>query len=582
MYIHNLNNKLLIMVTIVILAVSILGIAEAQDKWSSERFIDIRNVRERTWKVEGFEIDEEMTLTVKARGGGWKGDWHAKAWILNANTREVFWEMDWDNTDPGVSRRDRVFEKNLSFPIGAYEVYFATNPVSSVHVEDLSDLVEGLVKGFKYKPKYSKHWGISLEPVNGQADLDKIYRFQPADDEQAVVQMISVGNDEHLKKGFTLNRPMDLQIYMLGEGRRSSREMYDYGWIINADTREREWTAEVRRSEHAGGASKNRQFDDIITLSAGNYIVYYVTDDSHSAEEFNMMPPYDPLHWGITIWAIDSDMEDAFITEYEEEYKKPIVEITRVGEDIVENQGFELTQPSELRVFSIGELGSSGMCDYGWIVNARTREIVWEMTKRNTEHAGGGRKNRVADEVIELPKGVYLAYYTTDSGHSYDNWNTSPPFAPDAYGITIWGVGEDGDSESIKTYHEDDDEFVLASLIRMRDDTQRHKSFSLPQRTKVWIYAIGEGSGNKMHDFGWIEDIDGNEVWRMRYQDTSHAGGAHKNRLFSSSIILDRGKYEVHFRTDDSHAFDNWNATKPYDPVHWGITVSTDETEEHY
>ena len=575
-----IEKNVLLLLAFTLLVVGIWAGLNAQDDWSSERFIDIRNVRENTWEMQGFEIDEELTLRIKAIGGAWKDDWYAKGWILNTETRDVFWEMDWDNTDRGPGRRNREFKGELSFPAGVYEVYFAVNPSTSVHVKDFGDLIEGIFKGFDRSSRYSKRGGISLEPAGGQADLHKIYPYEPADDEQAIVQMIDVGDDEHLKRGFTLSSPMDLQIYMIGEGRRSSREMYDYGWIIDADTRERVWEAKARRSEHAGGAYKNRLFDDVISLSAGNYIVHYITDDSHSAEEFNMMPPYDPRHWGITIWALSGDFEDAYIAEYEEETEKPIVEITRLREDVVESQGFELLQPSKLRVYAIGELGSSGMCDYGWIVDARTREIVWEMTKRNTEHAGGGRKNRMVDEVIELLEGVYLTYYTTDIGHSYNDWNTSPPFDPDAYGITIWGAGDDFDPESVRVYREDDDENVLASLIRMHDDAHQREHFTLHQRTKVWIYAIGEGRGDKMFDYGWIEDKDGHKVWKMRYEETSHAGGARKNRLFNDRIILDTGEYEVHFRTDDSHSFEDWNASKPHDPVHWGITVSIGDTEK--
>ena len=113
----------------------------------------------------------------------------------------------------------------------------------------------------------------------------------------------------------------------------------------------------------------------------------------------------------------------------------------------------------------------------------------------------------------------------------------------------------------------------------MRDDAHRRQRFTLEKRTKVWIYAIGEGRGNTMYDYGWIEDEDGRKVWKMRYEETSHAGGTRKNRLFNDRIILDSGEYEVHFRTDGSHSFEDWNASKPDDPAHWGITILIDEPE---
>ena len=37
-----------------------------------------------------------------------------------------------------------------------------------------------------------------------------------------------------------------------------------------------------RRTEHAGGAGKNRKINEVITLPKGSYALYYETDSSHS------------------------------------------------------------------------------------------------------------------------------------------------------------------------------------------------------------------------------------------------------------------------------------------------------------
>jgi len=55
---------------------------------------------------------------------------------------------------------------------------------------------------------------------------------------------------------------------------------------------------------------------------------------------------------------------------------------------------------------------------------------------------------------------------------------------------------------------------------------------------------------------------------------TSHAGGASKNRMINKTIRLDPGEYTLHYRTDGSHDFDDWNDDPPWDPYHWGIIVS--------
>lgn len=77
------------------------------------------------------------------------------------------------------------------------------------------------------------------------------------------------------------------------------------------------------------------------------------------------------------------------------------------------------------------------MFDFGWIENDDNGRIVWEMTYSNTEHAGGAKKNRMVNEVIELKAGTYKLYYESDGSHSYRDWNDSPPHDVDRYGITL-------------------------------------------------------------------------------------------------------------------------------------------------
>jgi hypothetical protein len=111
-------------------------------------------------------------------------------------------------------------------------------------------------------------------------------------------------------------------------------------------------------------------------------------------------------------------------------------------------------------------------------------------------------------------------------------------------------------------------------LTEVRDDDQVQKTFSLDRESDVRIYALGEGTGGEMVDYGWIEDAaSGRRVWEMTYRVTEHAGGATKNRRFDGVIRVPAGRYVVRYKTDGSHAFGNWNAAPPDDPEAWGITV---------
>jgi hypothetical protein len=115
---------------------------------------------------------------------------------------------------------------------------------------------------------------------------------------------------------------------------------------------------------------------------------------------------------------------------------------------------------------------------------------------------------------------------------------------------------------------------VLAQIVRVRDDENARKSFKLDRETQIRIYALGEGTGRSLADYGWIEDArTGKTVWEMTYRVTEPAGGAAKNRRFDGVITLPAGEYVARYETDGSHSFGSWNANPPDDPDMWGITV---------
>jgi hypothetical protein len=119
---------------------------------------------------------------------------------------------------------------------------------------------------------------------------------------------------------------------------------------------------------------------------------------------------------------------------------------------------------------------------------------------------------------------------------------------------------------------------VLVKLTRIGDDADEYKSFTLDKPTRVRIYAIGEGVSPEMVDYGWIEETDNDDVvWEMTYRKSKPAGGADKNRVVDTTILLDKGKYRVHYVSDGSHSFGDWNASPPRHPQKWGITVEKSE-----
>lgn len=557
-------------------------------------------------KGTGFVLAANAEVHISALGGGDRSIWrdmsddqddsrmYAGGWIINADTRDVVWEMTMDNTSGSSSKRS--FDGTVDLKPGAYEVYYSAHGYyysstfsnSSINIDRRTSnrsknwSGSGLLRIFGGDSNeemydefmdHARNYGISVSVDESQAGSVKMFDA-PKKTPNVVFQKTGLGDSEFIEKGLTLSRPLKLHVYALGEGRRSD-DIFDHGWIVDSKTRKRVWDMTERNVRYAGGASKNIRWTGDVELGKGVYEVYYVTDDSHSSEDWNAKPPYDPFNYGITISAANESDKNAVTTgDVPNMEKNVIVNLTKVGDDDYVSGGFRLNASTTIRVYAIGERDGDDMADYGWILNAKTRERVWSMESRETTHAGGDSKNRMIDEVLTLPKGEYLAYYQTDGSHSYDNWNSDPPYDERHYGLTVMGWSETYDPKSVASFSEGDEDNVIAQLIRVRDDRHESKEFTIDRPTRVQVYAVGEGVDHEMADFGWIEDTKtGRTVWEMTYGMTERAGGAQKNRMVRSELTLEKGTYELHYQTDGSHSFNDWNDTPPDDRLHWGITI---------
>ncbi len=557
--------------------------------------VEITKLSPRTLKVEGFALDREQEIQIQATGlnTSRRHPFTANAWILDAQTREVVWEMKEANTKP----RDRVlrdFEGTVSLPAGTYEVYYSSFSYSGdgFRVNNLGKAMTYLYDSLferddrrrrdgdwedynwdEYRREYEE-LGITIKGNGKRLDEQALRAFVETQKSDAVISMSALWDDEYKRQGFILEQPTELSLYAIGEARYESD--FDYGWIINTKTREKVWKFTYDNSKPAGGAEKNRRFKGNVKLPAGTYAAIFVTDDSHSYRQWNSPPPYDPEYWGLTMRAGNpAERARVRLYEYEDLPKQNVfLELTRVRDDEFLTKGFTLKQPMDVRIYAMGEGRDGEMFDYGWIMDAKTRKKVWTMEYRETEHAGGDNKNRLFDEALHLEKGSYLVNYVTDGSHSYRDWNASAPIEQERWGITLLAASENFDRSQVSDYVPEADANVLAQIDNVRDDQHRQTSFKLEKSGEVRVYALGEGRDGDMFDYGWIEDArTGRVVWEMTYRMTEHAGGASKNRMFDAQVHLNAGEYELHYRSDGSHSWRDWNDDPPHDPVHWGITV---------
>jgi len=556
--------------------------------------IDLRNPKPRQLQSAVFTVANATEVRVDATGAesdnnhgtfSWlttmwssrersddrRDPWIGNAWILDLNTRRVVWELSTASTQGG-SRATRTFTGGVTLPAGTYEAFYAAFPSVYWSDENGDSGVGQRFMNWMADVGFDQfHLSITgdLRTLSG-SDADRARRQF----ESSTVMALRGDHSERFQQtGFTLDRPTPLSIYAEGELREDAE--FDSGWIINADTHQTVWKMTWRDSAPAGGAAKNRVSRVTTTLPAGRYAAFYATDDSHDASAWNSAPPSDPHAWGLFVHVPDAARAGVKSFTYEHVPEAAtLVALTKVGDEAFKSRGFTVNRAIDVRIYAIGEGTNRRMVDYGWITDARTRQKVWEMRYDDTESAGGDPKNRLVDRTVRLEPGDYVVNYISDDSHSYGDWNASAPRDSQHWGITLLAAHGTADRSAITEYAERPDASVIAQLVRVRDDANPRTKFTLDRETRVRVYALGEGSGRDLADYGWIEDAkSGKTVWEMTYRTSEPAGGAAKNRKFDGVVTLPAGEYTLRYETDGSHAFGSWNAAAPEDPEMWGITI---------
>jgi len=348
-------------------------------------------------------------------------------WIVDTRDRRRVWEMEEYNCTPaGGAKKNIMFRGDVKIDPGQYVLYYITDDSHSS--ADWND-----------EPPYDPlNYGISIS-VRGEKER-KAFQLEPYTElTNVIVSLTKAGDNESRSEGFTLKTESSVRVYAIGERDNNGRRMADYGVILDAKIRNRVWTMDAGRTMYAGGASKNRYIDEVITLPAGSYLVQYVTDDSHAYNDWNDDPPFDADNYGITVMGAGEAFSKSAVGKYVEERDRNIVaQIIRVGNDADLTERFALDKTTRVRVYAIGEGQNRQMYDYGWIENAKTGAIVWEMTYAMTFHAGGGRKNRTVNTTILLEKGEYKLRFRSDDSHGFGNWNVEPPTDQQYWGITLY------------------------------------------------------------------------------------------------------------------------------------------------
>lgn len=401
--------------------------------------------------IKAFTLENDATLEIDGTLGIYNDRGRELlfyGWILDAASRKPVWHM-LKKKGPYDDEINQI-EDTVSLPKGNYELYY-TARINNTNVR------MGEPPGFLARV-FNAIFGSRRTDLLDEIEMERLYlsvsgssrdlreidykRLFETLQKDAVVSINRTGDSQDIKRAFRLTKATKIRVYTLGEAIR--RNLDDYAWIQDVQNFKMIFVMDRKNKKNAGGALKNILYDREITFPAGQYVVFYSTDNSHSYPEFNSLPPYDPLFWGITLWTVSpEDRQNAELIE-EPTLPEPVLAITKVGDKQEITRTIRLKKAMDIKILCIGEGDpvKKIMYDHGWITKAGTKEETWKMNGRVTDFAGGNIKNRSLCETIRLDKGSYIVGYITDGSHSYPKWNAVAPSLPEFWGITLWVTDE--------------------------------------------------------------------------------------------------------------------------------------------
>jgi hypothetical protein len=401
-----------------------------------------------------FRLEQPAKLKVEAVGLVAKhgGSYVVDAWILNHDNRQPVWTFGTKERDcTEMSRLLHRGEDKVHLDKGWYTVYlyagthyYSEQPFKSWQhfLHDLAALLNREDPNKDYQ-KYLNECFVDLTLPLGATIAECNEDKEKC--QEATIQLTCAQDGIFFSRPVRVAQDTRIELYTIGEAIWRGELLADYAWIERASDGQTIWLMDMPNCEHAGGALKNRAFRGEITLARGEYLINYITDESHSCEAWNANPPFDPRGWGLVVKPAQGHRQDEIVTiDFNEITPDPevLVKMIHVGNDEHRHKKFRLEQASRVRVFALGEGGHDEMWDTAWILDKKKRRTVWRMDYHDTRNGGGDKKNRIYDGVIELSPGVYEAHYATDDSHAFGSWNARPPTEPHRWGLTVTLVEE--------------------------------------------------------------------------------------------------------------------------------------------
>lgn len=549
-----------------------------------------------------FGVDQTVRLAVHAVGSFEGSDALAVyGWIVDRTTGAVVWQMLAENA---MSERGTLasVDDTLSFEPGVYDAWFTSYGDPQMQVEETGGGFFERLGSF-----------ISPDGRIWYGDADR-WRFRLSYAEESATEVVRGLDGTEGRPDKNIPEPDGLiwtsgparnradhsylfevsdavEVRLQGAGEVVQGEMLDGARITRVFDDGEVWDMADAPLTWAGGSLKNQQVDTTITLLRGFYKASFTTDQSHAYDNWTGNPPLNPVRWGLTMTVADTAASTRIAAFDPWNGRLPrIASFSCVGADELLEDTFTLPATTAVMISSVGEIIGSSAYDYAVLLRQPPdtvgTEEVWSMEEAATRPAGGTDKNRLAEAVLTLAPGTYVLSYRTDDSHDCGEFNSDPPDNPDRWGATLFAIDPDFDLNTVTrpdarpngAGHIGIDSLgattgeVLIRFNRVGNDEHRRKTFLLQEPATIRMYALGEITPSGAYDYAWIEDANGETIWAMSRQNTTAAGGSAKNRVFDGALLLGAGRYTVHYVTDDSHAYGDFQQA-PNDPASWGVVI---------
>lgn len=358
----------------------------------------------------------------------------------------------------GGALRNRRVEATVALAPGLYDVESTVSHEQAFH------------NWSQTPPDDPFAWGLTLRATT-PADASAVSVFDLWSRTPVVRYEARTPDTDHVIR-LDVASPTPVVIAATGE-LTGSDGRFDYAWLERANG-VRVWEMAYDETESAGGDSKNRSVEHLMTLEPGAYTLHFVTDGTHHVGEFNTDPPDHPERYGVVVFSLGAegavrlagqtttrtaggasdieppappalpngerpagaDVETGGAVPAPPPTDGALAAITRVGGGTNERERFRLDAPATVRVYATGERLGDAWYDWAQIEDEDGR-VVWTMKQAATQRAGGADKNRLFDGTVELPAGSYRLVVETDGGHHYGAFDRDDAPEHDFWGAIV-------------------------------------------------------------------------------------------------------------------------------------------------